>query len=285
LGREVSFLWKLRSVTAGKGPHREIRLFIWGFILLILAILPPVIISTGVMLLPLPVAIIISIPLLKGAFSLRGLFSAGREIQKALEEGDLEEARRLTGWHLVSRDTSELSESNICACIIESVAENLTDSVISPLYWFLAAGLPGAWFCRAVNTCDAMIAYREGDYEWGGKAAARLDDLIHWLPARITALSICLAACTYQRTSGKRAWAVMKADRNNTASPNAGWTMAAAAGALGVGLEKKDNYSLNQTERESTLEDLAPLFNLIIRAALGGIIFPLLLLGGTLWLR
>lgn len=244
----------------------------------------PLGLTGGINFLPFVAKLILSVPLLKGAFSLRGLFTAGREIQEALGRGDLEEARRLTGWHLVSRDTSNLSENDVTGCVIESVAENLNDSFISPIYWFLLAGLPGAWFSRTVNTCDSLIAYRKGDYEWGGKAAARLDDAVQWLPARLTALFICLAAATYRRTSGREAWKVLRSDRKKTESPNAGWTMAAAAGALGVRLEKKGHYLLNRGKRECSLDDLEPLFVLTKRAATWGLFLPGLLLGGLLWL-
>ncbi len=233
--------------------------------------------------LPLIFAMIMTVPLLKGAFSLKGLFSAGREIGDALRREDREEARRLTGWHLVSRDTSHLKEHEIVGCVVESLAENLTDSVLSPLLWYLAAGLPGAWFCRTVNTCDAMIGYREGDYEQGGKCAARLDDLVHWIPARYTAVCLCLAAGLYRRASGPAAWEALISERKKTASPNAGWPMAAAAGALGIRLEKEDHYRLNGSHRSPSPDDLPPLFGLLKRAAFLGIMMPLLLLGGILW--
>ena len=171
----------------------------------------------------------------------------------------------------------------ISGCVIESAAENLTDSVVSPLYWFLLAGLPGAWFCRTVNTCDAMIGYRKDDYEWGGKAAARLDDVVHWLPARLTAFYLCLAAGLYRRTSGRAAWAALKEDRMKTASPNAGWPMSAAAGALGIRLEKRGHYLLNGKRRASSPDDLPPLFGLIKRAAFWALGLPAALLGGIIW--
>ena len=237
------------------------------------------------MALPLWVAIILAVPLFKSAFSLKGLFQAGGEIHKALESNDLTEARRLTGWHLVSRDTSELSASEISGCVIESTAENLTDSLISPFFWYILAGLPGAWFCRTINTLDAMIGYRTGDYEQGGKFAARLDDLIHFIPARMTALFICLAAMLTHGVSGRRAWKTMINDRNKTDSPNAGWTMAAAAGALNVELGKTGVYVLNSQGRKCTPHDLKIMFPLLKRAAGLGILLFIILIGGLLWLK
>lgn len=116
-----------------------------------------------------PRLIIPSALLLWPVFSYRGLLSAAREILTALEAGDLEEARRLTGWHLVSRRVDSLREDEICGCVIESLAENLTDSFTSPLLFFLLLGLPGAWGLRFINTCDALIGYRDPEHLWGGR--------------------------------------------------------------------------------------------------------------------
>jgi adenosylcobinamide-phosphate synthase len=277
VGNEISWLWKRR-------PGSRRYLLGWGFLLVAAVILPPLTLGGLVMALPLWAAIILGIPLFKASFSLSGLFKASREIQRALKADDLAEARRLTGWHLVSRDTSDLTESEITGCVIESVAENLTDSLISPFFWFLLAGLPGAWFCRSVNMCDAMIGYRHGDYEWGGKFAARLDDLIHWLPARFTALLICFSAFITKGSSGQTAWQTMVRDRRKTDSPNAGWTMAAAAGALGVVLSKKGQYTLGEGGRECALADLEPMFGLLRNSALSGSLLFLIISGGLLWL-
>lgn len=274
-GTAVSRLWKQR-------PPRN--LFLYGVFLTLAVTLPAVLLGALIMGLPFPLVLIVAIPLFKATFSLKGLFKAGREIEKALAKADLEEARRLTGWHLVSRDTSELTRGEITGCVIESMAENLTDSLTSPFFWYGLGGLGGAWFCRSVNTCDAMIGYRRGDYEQGGKFAARLDDGVHWLPARFTALCLCLAAGLTRGLSGRRAWEIMLRDRRNTASPNAGWTMAAAAGALGIGLTKRDTYELNRAAREPDPEDLALLFKLIGRSAALVFITFFILYGGILWL-
>jgi adenosylcobinamide-phosphate synthase len=114
---------------------------------------------------------------------------------------------------------------------------------VAPICFFLVAGLPGAWAYRVINTADAMLGYRQGELEYLGKAAARLDDLLNWIPARLAALGIVLGAWIAGE-SGRRAWQVMLRDRGRTRSPNAGWTMAAMAGALGIGLEKPGVYQL-----------------------------------------
>lgn len=181
--------------------------------------------------------------LLKPVFSFRTLLKAGREVQRALSTGDLVEGRRLVAWHLVSRDTSHLSSQEVAAAVVESLAENLTDSFVAPLLCFAVGGLPLAWAYSFINTADAMIGYRSEEFEHFGKAAARLDDILNWLPARVTGVLLVLAA-GLTGLDMHAAWKTMLAQHNRTSSPNAGWTMAAAAGALGVTLVKRENYSL-----------------------------------------
>lgn len=183
--------------------------------------------------------------LLKCTFALRELAGAATEVKSALALGSLEEARRRVGWHLVSRPTQELSADHVASATVESVAENLTDSLVAPLFFFLLFGLPGAWVYRVVNTADAMWGYREGELEYFGKAAARLDDLLSWLPARIAGAGIVVGSLIAGEAAGN-AWRTMWHDHKLTASPNAGWTMAAMAGALGVALEKPGAYRLGR---------------------------------------
>jgi len=203
---------------------------------------------------------------LKPAFALRRLLEAGREIRLALARADLDEARRLTGWHLVSRDTRALSTGQVASAVVESLAENLTDSLAAPLLVFVLLGLPGVWFYRFVNTADAMIGYRTPRYEYLGKFAARLDDLLNWMPARLAAL--CLAgAAGLCRLDMRNAWRVMARQHGRTGSPNAGWTMAAAAGALGVRLEKSGCYALNEGKAWPALEDIQRAQRLVAVAA------------------
>jgi adenosylcobinamide-phosphate synthase len=180
---------------------------------------------------------------LKPVFAVRGLLKAGWEVQQALLAGQLPEARRRVAWHLVSRDTSELSDRQVASATIESLAENLTDSFLAPLFYFALGGLPLPWCYRFANTAAAMIGYHSERYEYFGKFAARLDDVLNWLPARIAAVLLVFSAGVCRMDAGQ-AWRVMSRQHGRTSSPNAGWTMAAAAGALGVVLEKQGNYRL-----------------------------------------
>jgi len=180
---------------------------------------------------------------LKSTLALRGLVVAARRIAAALERGDLDAARALVGRDLVSRATEDLDERQVTSAAVESLAENLTDGFVAPLCCFLLFGLPGALVYRSINTADAMLGYRDGPLEHFGKVAAWLDDVLNLLPAPLSACAIVLGA-PFGGGDARRALAVMKRDRGLTASPNAGWTMAAMAGALGVALEKSGAYRL-----------------------------------------
>jgi len=175
--------------------------------------------------------------------SLRDLVGAAREVAADLGRGDLPAARRAVGYHLVSRPTEELGEAQVVSATVESVAENLTDSLVAPALFFLAGGLAGAAVYRVINTADAMFGYHRGALEYFGKGAARLDDLLNLIPARIAGLSL-VAGAALAGESARGALTILRRDRRRTASPNAGWPMAAMAGALGVSLEKPGAYRL-----------------------------------------
>jgi adenosylcobinamide-phosphate synthase len=180
---------------------------------------------------------------LKPAFAIRRLGAAAAAVQAALRAGDLTGARRLTGRNLVSRDTGALDAGEVAGAAVESVAENLGDSVAAPLLAYALGGLPAAWAYRAVNTADAMWGYRDSRYERFGKAAARLDDALNLAPARVAAASIAAGAAAAGEDA-RGAVRIARRDGGTTASPNAGWPMAAMAGALGVRLDKRGAYRL-----------------------------------------
>lgn len=191
--------------------------------------------------LPHGVDLLVEALLLKQAVALRGLILAAREVAYPLAAHDLGTARRALAWHLVSRDTTTLAAPAIAAAAVESVAENASDGVIAPMVYYMVGGLSGAWVYRWVNTLDAMWGYRDAAREWLGKAPARLDDGLNWFPARLTAWLLIAAA---PRGTQRRAWAIWRRDRGQTAGPNAGQPMSAAAGALGVELAKPGVYRL-----------------------------------------
>ncbi|MFD0901920.1 cobalamin biosynthesis protein [Actinomadura sediminis] len=163
--------------------------------------------------------------------------SLGREgllMADALGRGDLEGARaRLP--HLCARDPKGLRADELVRATVESVAENTSDAAVAPLVWGAVAGIPGLFVYRAVNTLDAMVGYRNARYERFGWAAARLDDVMNWVPARVTGALVA-------SFGGPGAWRVLLRDGGNHPSPNAGRCEAAFAGALGVRLGGTNSY-------------------------------------------
>ena len=181
--------------------------------------------------------------LLKSTFAVRALLAAGESVRRPLQADDLP-AARFALRSLVSRETAGLTPELVAAAAIESLAENLTDSALAPWLAYAVGGLPAVVAYRALNTLDSRVGYR-GHYEYLGKVAARADDLANLLPARVGALLIA-AAAPLGRGSVNGALLGAVRDHQRTASPNAGWTMAAMAGALGVRLEKPGQYRLGR---------------------------------------
>ncbi len=168
------------------------------------------------------------------AFAARDLAEHSKKVYAALAHGDLSGARSQVAM-IVGRDTASLDEEGVGRACIESVAENLVDGVTAPLFWAAVAGPVGALLYKAVNTMDSLFGYKNEKYIHFGWAAAKLDDLANWLPARITALSLIVAAFVI-RLDAMRAYKIWRRDRRKHASPNSAQTEAAAAGALGIQL-------------------------------------------------
>jgi adenosylcobinamide-phosphate synthase len=191
--------------------------------------------------LPLPIRIFLTGILLKPAFAFRMLVREVMEIELALQQ-DLDQGRKRLAY-IVSRDTTVLSAIEVRESALESVSENLSDSVVAPLFWFLVAGLPGAYVYRFVNTADAMWGYRDAKYERWGKVAARMDDVLNWIPARLTGLWLLWFPNSLRNTGGTIQQ--LRTESCKTPSPNSGWSMAAFALRLGVHLGKPGVYVLN----------------------------------------
>jgi adenosylcobinamide-phosphate synthase len=192
------------------------------------------------------VYIVIGMVIFKVTFSLKELRQAARRIKSFLLEKNLVDAR-LGLCSLVKRDAHNLTEPLVVSATVESVTENTCDSFVAPLFYFLILGIPGAVAYRVINTLDAMIGVH-GQYEYLGKFAARLDDVVNIIPARLTALLLILATFL-SRKNTRAAWYIMIRDHSRTASPNAGWPMSAAAGALEVQLVKLDHYQLGDDKQ------------------------------------
>ncbi len=198
--------------------------------------------------------VLVGAGLLKATFSLRMLHQVAARMRGLLVRGDLAQARH-TLRSLVSRDPSRLSPEQAAAATVESVSENMADSFVGPWLFFALFGLPGVVAYRAVNTLDSMIGYH-GEYEYLGKASARLDDLFNLIPARLVGLLLVFGSVFLPGQKARGAWRIMWRDHSRTQSPNAGWAMSGMAGALGVELEKTGHYRLGDSTRPVQVHDI-----------------------------
>ncbi|WP_371371360.1 adenosylcobinamide-phosphate synthase CbiB [Sporomusa aerivorans] len=178
--------------------------------------------------------------LLSFAISPRSLAEAGREIAGFLAAGDMNQARYKVGW-IVGRDTASLDTAEVTRATVETIAENIVDGIISPLFYAIIGGIPLACLYRAVNTLDSMVGYKNEKYRDFGMVAARVDDIFNFIPARITGLLIILAAVLLQKDA-VGAWQAIKRDAAKHPSPNSGFSEAGVAGALGIRLGGLNYY-------------------------------------------
>ncbi|MBI9036014.1 MAG: cobalamin biosynthesis protein CobD [Bacteroidales bacterium] len=171
------------------------------------------------------ISLLISIIFVFLALANKSLIHEGKEVISELEENGLEAGRKRLSW-IVGRDTSELDENQIRTAVLETMAENLSDGVIAPLFWYAIGGIPAMMAFKMVSTMDSMIGYRNEKYEQYGKFAARLDDLLNFIPARLTALLMLVLF------PSKRTFFSIKKYHKAHKSPNAAWPEAALAGIL-----------------------------------------------------
>lgn len=184
--------------------------------------------------------------LVSSCFAQRALTRAALVVKAALDRGDIASAREHMSW-LCSRDPTKLEPDALCAATVSSVAENASDSVVAPLFWYALLGLPALLAYRVINTLDAMVGYH-GHLEYLGRVPARLDDVANFIPARVTALLLLIAGALrgLPVLSGLRMW---RRDGRLTESPNAGIPMATMAGLLSVQLGKPGHYRLGDADR------------------------------------
>lgn len=212
------------QLVAGIEQRLNRRTRLAGIFSWLIAVLPAV----GLALLLRPFApFVVDVALLYFALGAQSLAEHAEAVAKPLREGRLDEARQRVGW-IVSRETSQLDESGVAKAGVESVLENGNDAIFGTLFWFALLGGPGALLFRLANTLDAMWGYRTERFNHFGWAAARIDDGLNWLPARLTALTYALLGKT------RNALACWRTQAPGWESPNAGPVMAAGAGSLGV---------------------------------------------------
>jgi adenosylcobinamide-phosphate synthase len=214
------------------------------------------------------------------ALAQRSLFDHIRAVATALGAGDLPQARNAVAM-IVGRDTAALDESGVARAAIESLAESFCDGIAAPLFWLLLFGLPGVWVYKAINTADSLIGHREERWRAFGWAAARTDDMLNLVPARLAGLAICIA--------GRGGWRTMWRDAGQHASPNAGWTEAAMAGAIGLRLAGPITYDgvthakpwIGSGSTDAGAQDVGRSLVIYVRACL----ILWLVTGAITWLR
>jgi adenosylcobinamide-phosphate synthase len=205
----------------------------------------------------------------------RSLYQHVARVRSAFADGGLAEARRAVSM-IVGRDPDQLDEAGVCRAAIESCAENFSDGVVAPVFWLALFGLPGLIAYKAINTADSMIGHRSPRYESFGWAAARLDDLVNLIPARLSGLLVAAVAPVARGTTAT-ALKVMWRDAAKHRSPNAGWPESATAGVLGLALAGPRRYGerivddvfLNAEARKAAMPgDIGRALNLLVAACL-----------------
>jgi len=272
IGKGISFLERIIRKIA-----RTQRIERIGGLFLVLLIVMPVFLLTfvinKVILLNIAtggiiaaVGIIAAIILTSTTIAVRDLIDSSKAVIDAVKAGTTDEARRNLSM-IVGRDTERLQDKDILKATIETLAENLSDGIVAPLFYFALGGLPLAMTYKAINTLDSMVGYKNKDYINLGRASARLDDIANYLPARITGVLIVfsIGMCrTFSRTIGKtryslltagNAFAIMIRDGRKHSSPNSGIPEAAMAGGLGIMLGGPSTYGNVLVEKPSIGEE------------------------------
>ena len=257
IGRLISFL-RLRF------PASKIGGMALALVVIAVTVLSGHLLVRAVGYLPL-LPLLLSAFLLKSTFSMRCLLQVSSDIGRAIEE-DMDRARSMLPA-LVGRDTASLSQGQASSAVIESLSENYVDGILSPIFYYvlfspLGLGLEAALAFKAVSTMDSMVGYKTEGLRELGFAGARADDLLNFIPARLSIFSIALA----RPLQAGAALAAAIRFHGRTPSPNSGWPMAACAGALGLRLEKPGSYVLLDEGKEPQTSDVPLAIGLIQRA-------------------
>jgi len=222
--------------------------------------------------------ILASAIILKTSFAIKCMRQYTLPVADAVEKGDYDRAKQLLPF-IVRRSPKELTERHIISAAVETIAEGTTDGITSPFFYYALFGVPGAVAFRVVNTLDSMVGYKDTEHINIGWFSANMDTMANYVPARLTAVLMMLAAFLL-REDWRESWRILQRDRNNTASVNAGWTISAMAGALNIQLEKPDHYKIGDNTDLSPTHIKRALRVMTLTATLFGvsIILPLLAL-------
>lgn len=241
--------WTRPLFPKTKGGERAAGVYLVVFVLLIATAIPCVIVF-GMYRLHWLLGVLAEGAMLYYTFAAKSLETESMAVFAALETEGLEAGRGAVSM-IVGRDTEKLSEAGVIKAAVETVAENTSDGVVAPIFYGLLGGAPLAYFYKAVNTMDSMVGYKNERYQYYGTAAAKLDDLVNFIPARLSALLMMAAYLLVKRTWVRQGiagqtlgevWRVYRRDRRAHASPNSAQTESVMAGALGVRLAGDASY-------------------------------------------
>lgn len=285
LGNWISF-WEKRFLNPGGSPSQKRTC---GFWLVVIVLISTLLAAAGIQWMiwwvvesfgfSQWVSWIASGFLLSFTLSIRSLREAGQEIKALLEKKDLSEARKKVSW-IVGRDTENMNESEITRATVETIAENITDGIIAPLFYGALGGAPLAWVYRATNTLDSMIGYKNDKYLDFGRAAALWDDAANYIPGRITGILLLIMGWI-GRLDARRAWAIWRRDAGKHPSPNSGIPESVTAGLLGIQLGGENFYGgisskralMGDSENPLTYQTIQKVIFLMEGTAILGVIF------------
>lgn len=261
MGKLIDFLDKLLRKDLSSEPTKLVCGFILVMIMLSICYAIPyyLIIAMNFFHIPIWLNVFIQAIILSFMISPKSLAKAGKEIYDELIQNNITAAREKVNY-IVSRDVNRMNEADITRATVETVAENTVDGIISPLFFFFIGGLPLAVLYRAANTMDAMLGYKNDKYLYFGRTAARVDDVLNFIPARITGILLIIVA-SYNHLDYKNAFKMMMRDAKKHPSPNGGYTEATVAGALNIRLGGINYYFGRQSFRAymgDNIQDLKP---------------------------
>lgn len=202
--------------------------------------------------------IVIESSLIATTIATKGLADAANDVYEPLIEGDIEKARKNLSL-IVARDTEQLTEAEITRATVETVAENTSDGITAPLFWALIGGAPLALAYRTINTCDSMLGYKNEQFAQFGWASARLDDVVNYIPSRLTGLWMIIVNQPVQPRSRRDCFRIFTRDAKKHASPNSGWLESATAALLGIQLGGTNIYAGIVSKRAYIGESIYPL--------------------------
>ena len=256
IGKLISFLD--RKLRIGDSDKRDILRGVWTVLIVSAVSIAVPLLILFIMWKIHPVAYLaVNSIMCAQIVAARELVRECSAVEKALEKGDIEGARKAVSY-VVGRDTEALDKEDICRAAVETIAENGSDGVIAPLFWMFLFGAVGGFFYKAVNTMDSMLGYKNEKSLYFGRAAARTDDFVNFIPSRISAL-LMIASCPLCHLDGKNALRIFRRDRFKHKSPNAAQTESVFAGALNVRLNGPAFYGGVLHEKEYLGDDTRPI--------------------------